>query len=92
MFWLDFNIPLDDEFEIEKQVRYLQASTDIEELRHIAVALVRFSMQQAHLSNQIVTQMAEIEADMIHAGHIAEPTAEHQRMAAEILAAHRASS
>jgi hypothetical protein len=29
---------------------------------------------------------------MIHAGHIAEPTAEHQRMAAEILAAHRASS
>jgi hypothetical protein len=92
MFWLDFSIPLDNEFEIEKQVRHIQASTDIDELRHIAVALVRFCMQQAHVSSQIVTQMAEIEADMISAGHIAEPTAEHQRMAAEILAAHRASS
>jgi hypothetical protein len=43
---------------------------------------------QAHVSNQLITQMAEIEADMIGIG---EPTAEHYAMAEEILA-QRASS
>ena len=33
MFWLDLNLSLSDEFEVEKQVRYIQACSDIEELR-----------------------------------------------------------
>jgi hypothetical protein len=81
MFWLDFNISLADEFEIEKQVRYIQASTDIHELRHIASDLLRFATVQAHLSHQLVTQVAEIEAA---AG--CPVTAEHEAWAAEILA------
>ena len=51
MFWLDLNLPLSDEFEIEKQVRYIQASTDLNELRHIATELLRFSMIQSHVSH-----------------------------------------
>ncbi|MEY2643638.1 MAG: hypothetical protein RLZZ611_287 [Cyanobacteriota bacterium] len=86
MFWLDFNLSLDDEFEIEKQVRYIQASTDINELRHIASELLRFSMLQAHVSNQLVTQAAEAEAATGFP-----VTAEHEAWAAEILA-QRASS
>ena len=86
MFWLDFNLSLDDEFEIEKQVRYIQASTDINELRHIASELLRFSMLQAHVSNQLVTQVAEAG---VAAG--CPVTAEHEAWAAEILA-QRASS
>ena len=78
MFWLDMNLPLSDEFEIEKQVRYIQGCTDLQELR--------FSSLQAHISSQLVLQTAEMEADMI-----GEPTAEHQQLAAEILA-QRASS
>lgn len=88
MFWLDMNLPLSDEFEIEKQVRYIQGCTDLQELRHLAVELLRFSTLQAHVSSQLVLQAAEIEADMIGLG---EPTAEHHRMAEEILA-QRASS
>jgi hypothetical protein len=88
MFWLDMNLSLSDQFEVEKQVRYIQGCTDLQELRHLAVELLRFSMTQAHVSNQLITQMAEIEADMIGLG---EPTAEHHRMAEEILA-QRASS
>lgn len=86
MFWLDFNLSLDDEFEVEKQVRYIQASTDINELRHIASELLRFSMLQAHVSHQMVAQVAEAEAT---AG--CPVTAEHEAWAAEILA-QRASS
>lgn len=92
MFWLDLNLPLSDEFEIEKQVRYIRACTDIEELRSVTIALLRFATQQAHVSNQLVAQVAEIESDLIGLGHCPEPTAEHHAMAAEILAAHRASS
>ena len=92
MFWLDLNLPLSDEFEIEKQVRYVRACTDVEELRGLAVALLRFATQQAHVSNQLVAQVAEIESDLLGLGHCSEPTAEHHAMAAEILAAHRASS
>jgi len=88
MFWLDLNLSLSDQFEVEKQVRYIQACDDLEELRNVAVELLRFSMTQAHVSNQLITQVAEIEADMIGIG---EPTAEHYAMAEEILA-QRASS
>jgi hypothetical protein len=56
MFWLDFNLSLSDEFEVEKQVRYIQASTDIDELRTIATELLRFATVQAHVSNQLVNQ------------------------------------
>ena len=92
MFWLDLNLSLSDEFEVEKQVRYIQACSDIEELRSLTVALLRFATQQAHVSHQLVTQVAEIESDLIGLGHCPEPTAEHHRMAAEILGAQRASS
>ena len=92
MFWLDLNLSLDDEFEVEKQVRYIHACTNLDELRSLAAALLRFSSQQAHLSSQLVTQVAEIEADLIGLGHCPEPTPEHHRMAQEILAAQRASS
>ena len=88
MFWLDLNLSLSDQFEVEKQVRYIQACDDLEELRNVAVELLRFSTLQAHVSSQLVLQAAEIEADMIGLG---EPTAEHHRMAEEILA-QRASS
>jgi hypothetical protein len=86
MFWLDFNLSLADEFEVERQVRYIQASTDLNELRHIATALLRFSSVQAHVSNQLVTQVAEIECA---AG--CPVTAEHEAWAAELIA-QRASS
>ena len=86
MFWLDLNLSLSDQFEIEKQVRYIQGCTDLQELRHLAVELLRFSSLQAHISSQLVLQTAEMEADMI-----GEPTAEHQQLAAEILG-QRASS
>lgn len=86
MFWLDFNLSLADEFEVERQVRYIQASTDINELRHIASELLRFSMLQAHISHQMVVQVAEAEEA---AG--CPITAEHEAWAAEILA-QRASS
>ena len=92
MFWLDFNIPLSDEFEIEKQVRYVRACTDIKELRSVTIALLRFATQQAHVSNQLVAQVAEIESDLIGLGHCPEPTAEHHAMATEILAAYRPNS
>jgi hypothetical protein len=87
MFWLDFNLSLSDEFEVEKQVRYIQGCTDVEELRSLSVALLRMSMQYAHVSNQLVTQVAEMECSAMST----EPTAEHYAMAEEILA-QRASS
>lgn len=88
MFWLDFNLSLSDEFEIEKQVRYIQGCTDVEELRHLAIALLRMSMQYAHVSNQLVTQVAEMECVAMGT----DPTAEHYAMADEILASYRANS
>ena len=81
MFWLDFNLSLADEFEVEKQVRYIQASTDINELRHIASELLRFSMLQAHVSHQVVVQVAEMEA-----ATGCPVTDEHMAWAADILA------
>ena len=81
MFWLDLNLPLSDEFEIEKQVRYIQTCTDLDELRNVAIALIRFSMQQAHVSHQLVTQVAEIEAAVG-----CPVTPEHEAWAAELIA------
>ena len=81
MFWLDFTLSLADEFEVERQVRYLQACEDINQLRHIASKLLRFSMLQAHVSHQLVAQVAESETA---AG--CPITAEHEAWAAEILA------
>lgn len=86
MFWLDFNISLADEFEVERQVRYIQASTDLNELRHIATELLRFSSVQAHVSHQLVAQVAKAECA---AG--CPVTAEHEAWAAELIA-QRASS
>ncbi|MEN9491767.1 MAG: hypothetical protein RJA63_2216 [Pseudomonadota bacterium] len=86
MFWLDFNVSLADEFEVERQVRYIQASTDLNELRHIATELLRFSSMQAHVSHQPVAQVAEAECA---AGYPV--TAEHEAWAAELIA-QRASS
>lgn len=88
MFWLDLNLSLSDQFEVEKQVRYIQACDDLQELRHLAVELLRFSMTQAHVSNQLVTQVAEMECVAMGT----ELTAEHYAMADEILASYRANS
>lgn len=87
MFWLDLNLPLSDEFEVEKQVRYIQGCSDLHELRALCVALLRFTTQQTHVSNQLVHQVAAMEQKTG-----CPVTPEHEAWAAEILASQRASS
>jgi hypothetical protein len=81
MFWLDLNLPLSEQFEVEKQVRYIQASTNLDELRTIAVNLLRFSAIQAQVSHQLVCQVAEQEK-----AQGCPVTDEHRAWAAELLA------
>jgi len=92
MFWIDFEIPLSDQFEIEKGCRHIIDTDNIEELKTLACSLLRFAMQSANISNQLVNQMAEVESDLLSLGHVQAPTAEHHRIAAELLADQRASS
>jgi hypothetical protein len=82
MGWIDCNLPLHQQLDVEREVRLIQASDDLEALRTLAAFLFRYAALQTHTSAQLVRQLAAAE----HHQGVAAPTSEHHEWAKELLA------
>lgn len=61
MTWLRFALPLEDEIEVEKQVRQIRACSDIEELRDLAEQSFRALALKTYLVSQLGNMVAKAE-------------------------------
>jgi hypothetical protein len=68
MAWLNLELPLHDELEVEKQARALQQCEDLEQLQTVAVSLLRFAALRESLFQQVLEQLADAEAMLMQAG------------------------
>lgn len=73
MAWLSFGLPLEEELEVEKQVRVIRACDDIEQLRQIAEQTFRLWVQQADITRQLIEQVGQAEDLLAQAGVLDEP-------------------
>lgn len=86
MDWLNLTPDLSNQFEIERVARQIMTITNLQQLQTLAADLYRLAVQQSHVAQQAVHQVADLEAA---AGF--QVRQEHEEWAAEILA-QRASS
>lgn len=61
MGWLNFERPLEDELQIERQARVIRQCEDVEELQHICEKIFRSWAQQCDITAQLIRQVAELE-------------------------------
>ncbi len=61
MAWLKLKLPLEEEFEVEQQTRYIQSYEDIAELQECASSLFKSLYYQQNLTAQLIRQCAELE-------------------------------
>lgn len=54
MAWLNFGLPLEEELEVEKQVRVIRACEDLEQLRSITEQSFRAWVQQTDIVRQLI--------------------------------------
>lgn len=85
MGWLRFGLPLEEELEVEKQVRQLRACSDLEAVRKFAEHAFRAWACQVDINGQLIDQLAEAESLLDGPGR-GEPSEEHLRWAREIAA------
>ena len=72
MAWLNFGLPLEEELEVEKQVRMIRECNNLGQLQKIAEQAFRAWVQQADITAQLIAQMAQLEVEMGAAG-LAQP-------------------
>jgi fructose-1,6-bisphosphatase len=75
MAWLNFGLPLEEEWEVEKQARAIRDCDDIDKLRDVAEQAFRAWVQQTDIVGQLIQQLADAEALLAQAG-IGEPVDE----------------
>jgi hypothetical protein len=75
MGWLQFGLPLEEEWEVEKQARAIRDCQDIDRLRDVAEQAFRAWVQQTNIVTQLIQQLADAEALVAQAG-IGEPVDE----------------
>ena len=63
--WLIVNQSLEEELELERNVRDVQGCTDESALRALCVSLVRTNWHQAKLLRQAVGHIGELDASML---------------------------
>ena len=61
MAWLKFSLSLEDEIEVEKQVRQIRGCNDIEELRDLAEQTFRALALKTYLVSQLGGMLAKAE-------------------------------
>lgn len=61
MAWLRLALPLEDEIEVEKQIRQIRDCNDIEELRDLAEQTFRALALKTYLVSQLGGMMAKAE-------------------------------
>ena len=62
--WMVVNQSLEEELELERNVRDVQGCTDESVLKALCVSLVRTNWHQAKLLKQAVSHIGEIDASM----------------------------
>ena len=65
MDWMIVNKSLEEELELERNVREVQSCGDSDALRALCVSLVRTNWHQGKLLSQAVAHIGEIDALMI---------------------------
>jgi|GEM_PF-994981 len=73
MAWLNLDLPLHEELEIEKNVRVILDCDDLDELRKLAASLLRAWAQQSDLTAQLIAQISGCEVILAKAGLLPEP-------------------
>lgn len=61
MAWLRFALPLEDEIEVEKQIRQIRNCNDIDELRDLAEQTFRSLALKTYLVSQLGSMVAKAE-------------------------------
>lgn len=84
MAWLNFNLPLHEELEVEKHARMIRDCEDLAKLREIAEQAFRAWCTQADITNQLLGQIADCEVTLANLGVIEEPDPEYLQWAREL--------
>ena len=73
--WMVVHQSLEEELELERNVRDVQGCTDGDALKALCVSLVRTNWHQAKLLKQAVGHIGQLDASMtLSLIHISEPT------------------
>ena len=75
MAWLNLQLPLHEELEVEKQVWAIRDCDDLERVKELAVQMLRAWASQADITSQLIQQLADAEAMLFEAG-LGEPVDE----------------
>jgi hypothetical protein len=84
MGWLRFGLPLDEEWEVEKQARMIRECDDLDKLRKVAEQAFRAWCGQVDITSQLIAQVAEAEVQLAQLGAIEEPDAQYVQWARDL--------
>ena len=84
MGWLNFDLPLHEELEVEKAARQIQQCNDIDQLRRIAEQAYRAWVTQSDVAAQLIHQLGDAEAMLADAGLIEKPDEQYLQWAREL--------
>lgn len=73
MGWLNLELPLHEELEVEKHVRAILECEDLDHLRDLAARLLRSWAMQSDISAQLIAQLADCELMLAQAGLMPDP-------------------
>lgn len=76
MAWLNLQLPLHEELEVEKQCRAIRECTDLDRLQELAVQMLRLWASQSDITAQLIMQLGEAEALLAQAG-LGDPVDDH---------------
>ncbi|MEN9542128.1 MAG: hypothetical protein RLZZ459_2219 [Cyanobacteriota bacterium] len=84
MGWLRFGLPLEEEWEVEKQARAIAECDDIDRLRGFAQQVFRAWCNQTDITAQLIGQVAELEAQLAQLGVMPPPDPQYLQWAREL--------
>jgi hypothetical protein len=84
MAWLRYGLPVEEAWEVEKQVRLIRDCNDLDKLRTIAEQAFRAWCNQTDITCQLISQVAEAEAALAQLGVMDEPDPQYLAWAREL--------
>lgn len=86
MGWLRYGLTPDDAWEVEIHARQIRECNDTAKLRAIAEQAFRAWCTQTDITRQLISQVAEAEAQLAQHGCIEQPEAQYLQWARELVA------
>lgn len=87
MAWLNLQLPLHEELEVEKAVRTIMDSEDLDTLRTLAADTYRAWAMQCDITTQLIQQLADCEVMLAQAGLLPDPDTDYLEWARSLYGA-----